>query len=73
MNERIITAVATIENLEDKGVMVVARGGAYGSARLVMKDTITGDEYDYNEVASMANVMRKVGILKNVSADEGKS
>lgn len=72
MNENILKAAATIASLENIGVSLGVRTGAYGGGgRLVLIDEKC-DEFDYYEVEPIANEMRKVGILKHVPAYEGE-
>jgi hypothetical protein len=70
MNGLVIEAAAILQALEDKGIRIAARRGAYGRSPLVIIDTKADKEYDYSEVEGMASIMRKGGLLTNVSAYE---
>jgi hypothetical protein len=55
MIDRIMEAAAAIYAIEtQKGVRVVARGGAYGASRLVLIDTHTGEEVSLDEATEAA-------------------
>jgi hypothetical protein len=64
MNQKIIIFAEIVEQLQAKtGYTLKAKGGAYGSSRLVIVDQ-KGEEFDYQEALEGG---------QNVQTDEGES
>lgn len=67
MNQKIILFAAALNQMQEgTGLTIRARGGAYGSSRLVIVD-IKGEEYNYEEALEEGKG------FKYVPTNEGKS